>query len=504
MGKHYLIVFLSAIIMTAFISCSGPTSGIEYEDVTNGETIEVGSDTKSIDLSGLSSGEDIYLRMNPDGTLNLSGVTLDSLYIVECEEADGDKGAKASGNLLISPVDSKWSGNGPSLLIPQVSGEVSFTGTDLGLSLEDGLLHLKKVGDDLDEASDKPYIEFKIHETTEFKGKPDVEQYLWPTYHNYIHIDFNEPRWSKFKDQKVVIMQNAMHFSPKNMSHGGHYSDNFGLLEHGKVIYGSSIQGLYDLSQCENDTLNLYSYLRTKYYQGSDERFRTYILLPEDVSETPLDIIGYPHVFKFDPKEGVAYEIRITDIPGSVFRNVLTNIIQGHPRYTGAGKKKNGRFVNEIMRIMNFSVDGDKYSVSLFFNEIGEEFIINEYWRDKTEVENFGKISLVESDWNESTDESRVNIDLNDKDTVTLGGEKPLIYALHFSIPKGKTYVLEMSTDDFLYAFDYTNRYVGSWEISKEQGTSYRTMEPGEEGYVTVCAPQGCTFSYELKEQTEN
>ena len=292
-------------------------------------------------------------------------------------------------------------------------------------------------------------------------------------------------------------MQNAFHNSLEWESHGGRYTDKFGLLENGNVIYSNEIEGLYDLSG--KDTLNLYTFLRTSKYEGSAEVFRTYLLIPEDVSEEPLDIIGYPHVFKISPTNpDKRCEIRIGSIPKELFVQVVSNLIQGHPRYTGAGEKKNGSPVGKILWIKDITEnneDSDKMDVVLTYTKgVKEEFIINSYCRDYIEPNTvFGKISMVESDAEWVFEELKdVNIH-----NISLGGGNPIFHSIQFTIPKDKSYTLTITSNsrnaDILF---YTNRRCGSGGINTPI-----TLEAGESGHITLFTKgEEATVSYQLTE----
>lgn len=491
MKKIFLFCLLIAFVF-AFSSCSEAAQNDpkpEEEEVIN---VDNGSLDKN--LSSMKAGDELSFRMGSAGTLNLSGVNLDSLFSVEFEggNAKGTSRGKSGGNSEISRVDK----NGPFILIPQASGEVSFSGSDVGASIDDGIVKLKKIGNDL--RVGKNYVEYDVLPTgIDYKAE-GYPEYLHPTYQNYIKIDFNTPQWSFLKDKKVVIVQNAFHNSLERGSYGGRSTDRFGLLENGKVIYSNEIEGLYDLSG--KDTLNLYTFLRTSKYEGNAEVFRTYLLIPEDVSEEPMDIIGYPHVFKVTPTDpNKRCEIRIDSIPKELFVQVVSNLIQGRPRYTGAGEKKNGSPVGKILWIKDITEnneDPNKMDVVLTYTKgVKEEFIINSYCRDYIEPNTvFGKISVEagENGW----DVHEITLD-DSIHNVSLGGENPIFHSLQFTIPKDKSYTLTITSNsrnaDILV---YTNRRCGSGGINTPI-----TLEAEESGHITLFTKgEEATVSYQLTE----
>jgi hypothetical protein len=345
----------------------------------------------------------------------------------------------------------------------------------------------------------KNYVEYDVPPTGIDYMKEGYPEYQWPTYQNYIHIDFNSPEWSAFKNKKVVIMQNAFNTAQIHENHGGTYEDRFGLLENGKVTYGGEIRGLYDLS--EKETLNLYTFLRLQRYEGSSEVFRTYFLIPEDVSEEPSDIIGYPHVFKITPLDSTKRcEIRISAIPKGYFEELVSDILQGRPRYTGSGEKENGKNVGKPIWIKDISInaeDNNKMDVVLTFTKgVKEEFILNSYWRNYADPDTvFGKISIGAGDDGWGIDE--IDCKNSDIHNVSLGGSNPIFHSIQFSIPEGESYTLTInSTSNNVRLLTYTNRGQGSDGIHESKTIN---LESNESGHVTLYTMgQEATLSYQL------
>ena len=496
--KKSLFICLLIIIIFAFSSCNEASHNTDPQEEG---VINVDNGSLDKNLSSMKAGDELSFRMGSEGTLNLSGVTLDSLFSVEFE-ASGAKEAShevRGGNSEISRVDK----NGPYILLPQSDGEVSFSGSDVGASLDEGTVKLKKIGNDLRIA--KNYVEYDVLETGIDYRAEGYPEYLHPTYQNYINIDFNTPQWSSFKDKKVVIMQNMFYDSPLGEDHSCNYTDRFGLLENGKVIYSNEIEGLYDLSESEDDTLNLYTYLRASYVKGKPLVFRTYLLIPEDVSEEPLDIVGYPHVYKFSPNnQEKKYEIRLSAIPKSDFEMVVSSILQGRPRYTGAGEKGNGQQVGKPLWIKTISENADdntKMDAVLIYtggkSSVKEEFIVNYYWRNYAEQDTvFGKISsgIDEGDWGVHEIDLKGK-DIYDSDEISLGGDNPLFHSIQFTIPEGQSYTLTVSsTSSDIRLLSSTNRRIGSGRFNDPI-----TLESKESGHVTLYTMgQEATLSYQL------
>lgn len=488
MKKIFLFCLLIAFVF-AFSSCNEASHNTDpqEEGVIN---VDNGSLNKS--LSSMKAGDELSFRMGSEGTLNLSGVNLDSLFSVEFEggNAKGTSRGMSGGNSEISRVDEK----GPFILIPQASGEVSFSGADLGASIDDGTVKLKKIGNDL--RNGQNYVEYDVLPTEIDYREEGYPDYLHPTYQNYIRIDFNTPQWSPLKDKKVVIMQNMFFDSPLVGSYTANYMDKFGLLENGKVVYSTEIRGLYDLSTAEDDTLNLYTFLRASKVEGDHLVFRTYLLVPEDVTDKPLDIVGYPHVFKFAPNDkNKKYEIRLSNIPKDYFEQVVTNLFQGEPRYTDGNPVGKPLWIKDIS--INTEDDKNMDAVLIFTSGIDKEFIINSYGRIYAEPDTvFGKISMGpdETSW-------KVNdINLEGKESyssgeISLGGTNPIFHSIKFNNPTNDNYTLTISNSSGrVYLMYYTGRGQGSRGIDRPI-----RIEPGDKGHFTLFTfGEEATISYQL------
>lgn len=521
--KKSLFICLLIIIIFAFSSCNEASHNTDPQEEG---VINVDNGSLDKNLSSMKAGDELSFRMGSEGTLNLSGVNLDSLFSVEFEggNAKGTSRGMSGGNSEISRVDK----NGPFILIPQASGEVSFSGSDVGASIDDGIVKLKKIGNDL--RVGKNYVEYDVPPTGKDYKKEGYPEYQWPTYQNYIHIDFNSPQWSPFKDKKIVIMQNAFFDSVSEEAHGGRSTNNFGLLENGNVIYSNEIEGLYNLEG--KSTLNLYTFLRTSEYKGSASVFRTYLLIPEVVSSTPMDIVGYPHVFRFNPEDDQAYEITITGCPKGEFHNLISDMLQGRPRYINDETGTNGKDIEKIIWIKNIDRTGDNLNVTLFFKGAEEDFILSSYWRQRINENeavdatyDFGTISMEKSE-NQSWTADSISLTDIDSHTVNLIGEGsgPRVFFKNIavSIPEdGKTYALSVTCPEendkrLLYLYQFRGSGVDgpygrglskrgemtSGDGDVQQGETKRfILNPGIDGYFTFFTTgKNTTFSYKLTE----
>ena len=511
MRKLFLLC-LVAVFLIAFTSCSDAGSTQNQnptvkpsEDIDSSAVIEVNTGSLSKSLSDLKPGEKLFFRIGPTGKLNFSGVTLDSLFSVESKGTGRAKSLGESNNEQLSMVTDKDGSFGKAyIMLPQADGEVSLIGSDIGVSADDGIVELQKVGNELIEGPN--YIEFQIFPTEKNYEESGDPEYSWPTYQNYIHLDFNSEQWSRYAGQKIAIMQCGIHKSIGSGGAGGKLtSGQLGIVENGNVVYSNEIRGLYDLS--EKDSLHLYTFLRTPFYTGDDEYYRIYLLIPEVLSETPFNITDLPAVFKINPENGDSYLITISNIPKQVFTDLLVSIIGGHPRYTGEGGHANGTGVEKPVWVKQITKNQDgSYNAILYFEGIDDEFIQNCSWQTYVEPGSyFGSISLnrLNENWNPGD-----NINLTDfeEHNISIGGNSPLLYNIPLSITDGQNYKLTLSSSSgSVRFFRRTNHMQGNGILKKGSEPGSYSMEvffePGETGYITVYTLDGeATFSYKLSE----
>ena len=498
MRKLFLLCLI-AFLLVFIISCSEPSGS--SADPEPGDIIEVNDGTFSQSLSGLKPGQKLYFKIGPSGKLNLSGVTLDSLFSVESKGSASRSVSRSDNDQLSMVTDEDGSFGEAYIMLPQEDGEVSFEGSDVGVSGDEDIVVVEKIGDDLIEGGN--YIEFQIFPTGKDYQESGEPEYKWPTYQNYINLDFTSGQWSKYAGQKIVIMQCGVNKSIGGGESGGILQGGrLGLVENEDVVYSNEIEGLYDLSG--KDSLHLFTFLRTPRYTGDEEFFRTYLLIPEDLSETAFDIVGYPHVFKIDPQSGDPYEIRITGIPREYFTDFMVNTVGGNPRYTGKGGKKNGRRLKEPVWVREITDNGDNtYDLVLYFDGINAEFIINSTWMLNTDPETvFGSISLNHLNETWSPGE---NISLTDFEAhnVTVGGSNPIAYTIPLGID-GHEYKLTISSSSGSVRFVRCTDHVQGNGILYNKGESGKYSEdvslyPDEMGYITVYTFGGeASFSYQL------
>jgi len=492
MRKLFLLCLI-AFLLVFIISCSEPSGS--SADPEPGDIIEVNDGTFSQSLSGLKPGQKLYFKIGPTGKLNLSGVTIDSLFSVE-SKGSASRSVSRSDNEQLSRVTDDF--GEAYIMLPQEDGEVSFEGLDVGVSGDEDIVVVEKAGDGLTEG--KNYVEFQIFPTIKDYRESGEPEYMWPTYQNYINLDFTSGQWSKYAGQKIVIVQYGIHKSDGpcgGILQGG----RLGLVENEDVVYSNEIKGLYDLSG--KDSLHLYTYLRTPWYNGDNEFFRVYLLIPEKLSETPFEIVDYPHVFKIDPQSGDPYEIRITGISREYFTDFLVNTASGNPRYTGEGGKENGKRVEEPIWVREIVNNGDgTYNLVLYFEGVDAQFIMDSSWWDDVEPGTvFGSISLkhLNETWSPGA-----NISLTDFEAhnVTVGGSNPIAYTIPLATDASSyTLTLTSSSSSVCYF-----RRIGGWgnntlEKGSEPGTysAEVSLHPNDTGYITVYSLNGeATFSYQL------
>lgn len=483
-ARIFMIVAVSLFLL---VSCNDSKKPGGFEDI---EAIEALDSDASVDLASLEFGQTLRIRLGAGRNVNLDGAGLASLCTVELEGSANSR-SKGMGNGVLSKVEPHGNQKTNDIynVVPQEDEKSSFSGSDVGIQ-DDGVVRITKLGNGLE--SGENYVQFKIKPTSLDYEEAGIEQHLWPTYQNYIRMDLNSEEWSKYKGEKVSIVQYAFHDSLEKSSSGGRYSDEFGLVENDGITYSSEIQGLYDLTG--KDYLNLYTFFRTSSYEGDSEYLRTYLLIPETVSSTPSKIEGYPHVYKFQPHdEKKGYEIRITDIPEAAFTALVSGLLQGRARFIGDGN--NGKKIGELLYVKDIAQEKNgTCSVVFFFSGVGKPFILNSYWREKTSITEFGSISFVESTDNEWTP-SYVNVDDSSVKDVTLGGDNKLYHIVEYSIPEGgKEYTLTSSVKNGkLSQLFNSNKSSGS-------GGQSITLHPGETGYIVYYTldPKGCEFSYSI------
>jgi len=499
------------------------TSGDTDPSGTPGDTdpsriIEVNNGSVSKDLSELETGNELVFKMNESGKLNLSGVTIDSLYAVE-NEGSAEKSLSRGINQNLSSVDKK----GLYLLVPQEGGELSFSGSDVGLAQGNGLVRLKKIGNDLSTGSN--YVQYKVAPTDIDYDKEGYPEYKWPTYQNYVHIDLNNDQWSYAKDKEVVIVQHIYH--DDNESHGGDYNNRFGLIKNGEITYSDNISGLYDLAG--KDSLNLYTFLRLSRYKGDNSYMRTYIIVPEEleIGATPLDIVPHSTVFKVVPEDNTTHEIRITDCEPTEFTDLIDGILEGLPRYF------DGTGLGEIFWVKDIigNEDNKTMSATLCFKGATDSFILDNYVREKKESESLGKISFVKSldqdqSWIDDVKNNPLSLEDFDSHTIDIVKSNPGRPFLNCPVKiedSGKTYKLTVTNKAEKYALRFFYMFQGKGaieyygnghrehELTVGKGTINpgRTAElilhPGMEGYFTIFTlNKNVSFDYQLTEIQEN
>ncbi len=432
-------------------------------------------------LSDFDLGQMVKIKMGSNTSISLINVTTnaDSLFVLENtgKVISKSKGLKSSGNNSISKVDNT---KGIYNVIPQSNGTISFTGRDIGVTADNTEVILTKIK--VLEPAGKNYFDYKI-EPTEFDYRErGIDEHLWPTYQYCLKIDLNSNKWSSLRDKDVVIMQYALQTGPTQGGYGGNYSDKFGIIEEGNIIYDNEIEGVFRLSG--KNKIMLYTFMRASKYAGDASHFRIYILVPEVLSSTPLEIIGFPHVFQIPCiDENQTYDITFDNIPSSVFNMLISGFIQGRPRYIG--ELNNGKPIESVVYLKELKKGSENGTFSAIFTVKGENepFIINDYYRSYTEVNDFGDISFAQSSspsWINNTITSEVPEQIE-----TLTSEKMSI-TIPYSFAQGKTYKITVSSENQrLNLYECTSRGAGQKSLSSANNYSQTYTVEGS-GYITV------------------
>ncbi|HAN42326.1 MAG TPA: hypothetical protein DCP98_02765 [Sphaerochaeta sp.] len=471
-------------LLVILVSCS------ESED-----SINSGSGIK-VDLTKLE-GDEKTLTLSPNDTVDLSGVKIESLYLVEAQ------GASSGSSKALNPNISAVISSGPFIILPQEDGTTSFAGADIGISASLTDVKIKKAGNTLTfgPSEDKyNFVQIKL-EPTEYDHKDAGEpRYLWPTYHNYIHIDFNNSHWSHLKDKRIVIVQNTMYGASSGSGRINYSSNEFGLIQNGRVEYSRGIKGLYDLSELDNDVLNLYTFARTSNLKGDQEYMRTYLILPETLSSTPFDIVGYPHVYLLPmTDESPYYEVTIDDVKRGNLKGLVGSLLMGQPRTIG--ENNNGVRIDKLLGIKEI-VQGstsDTFKVTLYIEGVGEDIIINSHQSKISDTDYFGEISMTGT--SESWTPDSIIMD-GQEHQVVLGEGGITSKTFYIEVPAEKNYNMHYTLSDNSkqgIIFECTNKRNGSGPVDANNTDS--VYQAGMQGYITFCCLHGeQTITYKFTE----
>ena len=450
MKQIFLLSLILFFIVVFAVSCNSEAESTDPEETLVPTELNEESVT---DLTSFNEGETKLYRLDGSGsTINLEGATIDSLFAIEKVE-DQSKGLSSRAPEEQSAYISYESGGSgsPMIVIPQANGKVELKASELGISA-DGSFKITRLGNgakfDVTDNGDN-FFWYKMKNTKFNYREEEYDEADWPMYLNYYVVDLNDPDWTKYKDQKVVLFQGIAMYSRNG---GSETSDRFGLVSPGSIVYNEdpTIQGLYDLSG--KDHVYIYSFLQNPFTDCEDLRFETYFLLANDlemndsftIKDLPVAV-----VLRNDFTTEKDYVVTLEDVPASFAGNILNNFLcniagGGHTRVgenNGIGMESKG-YVQKITSTDNC----ETFDAEVLLRNVSEDFVLklstgDRYYENGKPAE-YGKISFREA---------------NDDDIALFNAHK-----LDFS-----------SATSGSFELDCTEVFYMNWELPEEDKNEY-------------------------------
>ncbi len=443
MKRYIPLLLLAAFLVLLAVACSPEVEASKQE--INEDAIEIKNGSVT-DLTTFEDGEEKVYQLaageSGNAEFHFTGATIDSLYVIEPipEGAEGSKG----GYTWYDGVD--WL---PYVIVPQPNGEVSISGSKFGLSAS-GLFKIKKLDSGAKLATNNNgdnYFQYDIDKTRWNYRTEGLHEYFWPRYMNYYVVDLNDSsgKWERYKDQKVVIMQDIVNYSNEGDIEISH---RFGLADPGRILYNEdvSINGLYDLNG--RDHVYLYSYMENAYTGSDGFGFETYLLLPKEIclgKELEVNDIPLAVVFRdddFSPEN--SYVISLNGFQANRDRNVLHELIRTLLYSPVAVGDNNGRDLPARIHVQNVTKNEDgTANADVLISNISEDFV-EKFWIvdrsfDEGKPEVFGAISFRKANEDDLNLSNASKLDLNamagtGEHEETLTSEKP--FFMHWELPE--------------------------------------------------------------------
>ncbi len=403
----FLVILLSIFAVSCKMEVTEPSTSVSDTTNTSSNTGNASSQTGDDAIIQIKDGAVTNLKdMKEDeerlfqlaegedesSVFYLEGATLGSLYVLE-RVSDSD--ARAVSRDINSELVSIENSDGLFVILPQGDGKVSFSAKDIGL-LKEGLFKLKRVilgSDPKTSANGDLYFEYRIYNTLYNHELAGEAQWLWPTYLRHYFIDFDDPIWSRYKDQKIVLMPQKVYYD----SDGGSITTGcYGLFDSKSFTYDTdpTIQGLYDTTGKEY--MNIFSFLRTADSNSDDHRNQIYLVLPKEltVDSGPVEIKSLPFAALFKVEEKKPYVISFTDLVESDMNTILVSGFLSAASMPILAGEHNGDLFRESGYVIRKVEHDGKYDADVYLSDIGEDFIVKLSSMYNDSKTSFGKISF--------------------------------------------------------------------------------------------------------------